>query len=257
MRRFFCLPGGLTGASDYGRQAATRFAQYFATLGYTVVSGLAYGIDIVAHRAVLEAGGRTLGVLAHGLDKLYPAAHRRTASQMQEQGALISEYMTGTEPDAAHFPERNRIISGLCEAIIVIEAAEKGGALITARLGFDQSRNVYALPGRVGDTYSAGCNRLIRDQIARLVTDPEEVLEDLNLAARPQGRPGTPRFRPIQADLSAEEQQVLHLLEQGESGLDRLSYQAHIQPNRLVSLLLTLEFKGYVAQKPGRIFSRI
>lgn len=245
--------------SDYGRMQAARFARYYAERGFCVVSGLAYGVDIAAHKAVLEAGGTTLAVLAHGLDRIYPGHHAQQAKAMCEKGALVSEYMTGTEPDATNFPARNRILSGLCQAVVVIEAAVKGGALITGRIGFDQNRNIYALPGRLHDPYSEGCNLLIRDQIAKLVTDPEEVLIDLNLSPDTASVGSIPRKTPLKAitdDLTAEEQLLLNLLEKQEAGLDELSYRSGMQPNRLVSLLLTLEFRGYVSQKPGRVFCR-
>ena len=172
---------GTRRATDYGRDQAERFAQVLATQGINVVSGLAYGIDIAAHRATLKAGGVTTAVLAHGLDSIYPPRHSSKARQIFQEGALLTEYLTGTKPDAPHFPSRNRIISGICRAVLVVEAAEKGGALITARTAFEQNREVYALPGRLGDEFSSGCNALIRDQVAKLVTSPQEILEDLDI----------------------------------------------------------------------------
>ncbi|MBX3101453.1 MAG: DNA-processing protein DprA [Bacteroidetes bacterium] len=251
---------GTRNVTDYGRTQAARFAAHFAACGLNVVSGLAYGVDIAAHKAVTEAGGITTGVLAHGLDRIYPAAHRSAAERMLARGALVTEYLTGTQPDASHFPARNRILSGLCQGVVVIEAAEKGGALITARTGFEQNRSIYALPGRVGDLYSAGCNRLVSENIARLVTSPEEVLADLGLGDLPaQAKTKGPatRFKPVAEHLSAEEQQVLNLLETGDMALESLVLKTRIPAHKLVTLLLTLEFRGYVAQKPGQVFKRL
>jgi DNA processing protein len=252
---------GTRKVTDYGRVQAARFATAFAEQGIQVVSGLAYGVDIAAHKAVLEAGGSTVGVLAHGLDMIYPAAHKGPAERMLERGGLVTEYLTGTRPDATNFPERNRILSGISMGVVVIEAAEKGGALITARVGFEQNRSIYALPGRVDDPRSAGCNRIISENIARLVTSPEEVLEDLGLlddtAPKRAKAVEAPRFKPVQELLSAEEQLVLNLLETGDMPLEALAFKSKLAAGRLISLLLTLEFRGYVAQKPGQVFKRL
>ncbi|RMG73962.1 MAG: DNA-protecting protein DprA [Bacteroidetes bacterium] len=250
---------GTRKATDYGTEQAQRFADFFAQRGINVVSGLAYGIDIAAHRAALDAGGRTTAVLAHGLDTIYPGRHARRARQMLEQGGLLTEYLTGTKPDAPHFPARNRIISGICKAVIVIEAAEKGGALITARQAFDQSRQVYALPGRIGDPYSAGCNALIRQDIARLVNSPEEVLDDLDIQWQQHDDQSEQLELALQAPsqpLSAEEAQVLNCLAQGEVIIDHIALKTGIPMHRLNSLLLSMEFKALLRQMPGKKYRR-
>ena len=141
---------GTRKSTDYGRELTEIFSSFFAQKGINVVSGLAYGIDITAHKIVLKEKGITTAVLAHGLDRIYPGKHYYKAQEMLEKGGILTEYLTGTDPDAPHFPARNRIVSGISKAVIVIEAAEKGGALITAKLAFDQNREVYAIPGRVG-----------------------------------------------------------------------------------------------------------
>jgi len=248
---------GTRKATSYGKEWAERFAEAFTAAGVNVVSGLAYGIDITAHNAVLNQGGITTAVVAHGLDHIYPVKHKMTAERMLEQGAWLSEHLTGTKPMAQFFPARNRILSGMSLAVVTIEAAAKGGALITARLGFEQNREVYALPGPVDALYSVGCNRLIRDNVAKLVTDPQEVLQDLDLA--PKDGVSThvgQQYRPITDPLSGPEQKLLNLLSKQPQLLDKLVEQTGMPVATLMNLLLTLEFKGYVEQQPGRAFIR-
>jgi DNA processing protein len=251
---------GTRRATDYGREWAERFASCFAERGLNVVSGLAYGIDITAHRAVLRSGGITTAVLAHGLDTIYPGAHSRKAHEIQQRGGLLTEYLTGTLPDAPHFPARNRIISGLCKAVVVIEAASSGGALITAKAAFEQNREVYALPGRAGDRFSEGCNHLIRDQVAKLVTSPEEVLADLDIQWQ-QHHDQTEQLAlaltPPQMPISAEESKVLNFLSQRKNALvDDIALHTGIPMQQLNSLLLGMEFKDLLRQMPGKRFQR-
>jgi DNA processing protein len=162
-------------------EATTRFfSEAFASSGFNVVSGLAFGIDAIAHTSALHANGLTTAVLGHGLGQIYPRQHRSLAKEiLDHRGSLITEYCSDIGPDAFNFPSRNRLISGLSHATLVIEAQEKGGALITAKMAFDQNRFVYAIPGGINQTSSVGCNHLIRDQIAKLVLHPEEIVEDL------------------------------------------------------------------------------
>ncbi|MCB0837356.1 MAG: DNA-processing protein DprA [Bacteroidetes bacterium] len=250
---------GTRRATDYGRALTEQFATCFAEKGMNVVSGLAYGIDITAHRAVLKAGGITTAVLAHGLDRIYPGNHYRKAMEMLEKGGILTEYLTGTDPDAPHFPARNRIVSGISRAVIVIEAAEKGGALITAKLAFDQNREVYAIPGRIGDTFSQGCNHLIRDNIAKLVSSPEEVLADLDI----QWQEHTDRTQQLELalaapeiPLNAEEAKVMNLLNQGEALVDQITVKTGIPVHRLNALLLSMEFKNLLRQLPGKKYQK-
>ncbi|MDX2249888.1 MAG: DNA-processing protein DprA [Bacteroidia bacterium] len=250
---------GTRRATDYGRIRTEEFAAFFAQRGINVVSGLAYGIDIVAHRTVLHTGGITTGVLGHGLDKIYPISHGVKAREMLERGGLLTEYLTGTDPDAAHFPARNRIVSGICKAIIVIEAAEKGGALITAQNAFEQNREVYALPGRVGDRFSEGCNRLIRDQVAKLVSRPEEILEDLDVQWKQHGEQSEQlelALSPPEIPLTAEESKVLNFLAKGDALVDQITFHTGIPMNRLNALLLSMEFKDLLRQMPGKKFAK-
>ena len=167
--------------SEYGRQVACRLGEYFSEVGFCVVSGLAYGIDMCVHESVLKSGGSTLAVLGHGVDQIYPKAHSRAADKMLELGGWITEFIPGTKPEARNFPARNRIISGISRALIVVEAKSRGGALITARQAFEQDRNVYAVPGPLGAVTSEGCNLLIRDQVAKLLYSGEDVILDMDV----------------------------------------------------------------------------
>lgn len=249
---------GTRKATDYGREWTEKFAEAFARQGINIVSGLAYGIDICAHRSVLKAEGKTTAVLAHGLDTIYPGKHTRRAREMQDRGALLTEYLTGTKPDAPHFPARNRIISGICKAVIVMEAANRGGALITARAAFDQNREVYALPGRIGDPFSEGCNALIRDQVAKLVTSPEEVLADLEIQWQShddQQEQLALSLAPPEIPLSADESKILNYLTQhSDAQVDDISLKTGIPMHQLNSLLLGMEFKDLIRQKAGKRF---
>jgi DNA processing protein len=252
---------GTRRATAYGREMAARFAAVFAEKGLNVVSGLAYGIDIAAHKAVLLKEGITTAVLAHGLDMVYPPNHRAKAEEMTCKGGLLTEYLTGSEPDAMHFPARNRIIAGICQAVVVIEAGRTGGALITAKFAQEQNREVYALPGRLKDPCSQGCNQLIRDHGAKLVMNPQEVLDDLELVWQPdldrnQSQQLALALEPPSIPLSDEEAKVLNYLQKGLAHFDEISLHTGIPVQRLHSLLLSMEFKELLLQMPGKRFSR-
>jgi DNA processing protein len=241
--------------SLYGKEMAARFAAFFAEKGINIVSGLAYGIDMAAHRAVLDVNGITTAVLGHGLDRIYPYRHKTKAGEILDRGAWISEFISGTPPDAVNFPARNRIISGLSRAVIVVEAASKGGALITARFAFGQNREVYAVPGRLDHETSDGCNRLIRDDIARLVTHPQEVLDDLEIqweAGKTQYEKAAPQIPEV--PLTAPETRIIRILSEGEALIDRIIQQSGLPVREVNALLISLEFKGLVQQLPGKKF---
>ncbi|WP_077922802.1 DNA-processing protein DprA [Spirosoma sp. 209] len=250
---------GLVGtrqATDYGRRITTDIIDALAPYHVTVISGLAYGIDIAAHRASLTNGLPTIGVMASGLDVVYPSVHRRTAQEMLSQGGLLTESIPGTKPDAHLFPARNRIIAGLSDAIVVVEAAAKGGALITAEYANNYHRDVFAVPGQLNQTFSAGCNKLIRENKAQIYTSPADLIEALNwdqpVGQHPRGN--TAPVLPV--DVTDEESQVLALLRQStDLHIDELSWQSQIPMGRLASLLLNLEFRGFVRSLPGKKYS--
>lgn len=239
--------------TDYGRVQARHFAHYYAEMGFNVVSGLAYGIDIEVHKEVLAAGGITTAVVAHGLDRVYPAQHAKYAEQIVANGgAVVTEFFHGTAPDAVNFPSRNRIICGLSKGTIVVEAAETGGAMLTARIAFDQDREVFAIPGPLTSTQSEGCHRLIRENTAHLLSKPEDVIKDLNMEVTVTAQP-TVKQLPL---MSAEELDIYHHLNTDGVLLDDLAEKTGVKMSQLMSTLLAMEFKGAVRQLPGRKFVR-
>ena len=250
---------GTRNATDYGRQLCNDFIRDLKTLcpEVLIVSGLAYGIDIAAHRAALEHQLPTVGVLAHGLDRIYPAVHRKTAIEMLEQGGLLTEYMTGTNPDRQNFVQRNRIVAGMADATIVVESAGKGGALITAGLATDYHRDCFAFPGRVGDPFSLGCNALVRDNKAALILSAEDFVKamswDLSLTHKqaPQAIQ-----RQLFLDLSPEEEALVTALRPHRDGLqiNLLVVEADIPINRASALLFELEMKGVVKALAGGVY---
>ncbi|SHK09547.1 DNA-processing protein DprA [Rhodothermus profundi] len=238
--------------TDYGLRTARQFAAALAREGVTVISGLAYGIDAAAHRGALEAGGRTLAVLGSGVDRIYPARHERLARAILNQGALFSEFPLGAAPDAPNFPRRNRLISGLARAVLIVEAYETGGALITARLALEQNREVLAIPGVLHNPASAGTNRLIRDSLARLVCTPDDVLEAIGFGASPVAQPP-----PSPPSLNGLERQLYDALEPEPLHIDVLCERTGLDPSTALVYLLQLEFKGLVRQLAGKQFYRL
>ncbi len=233
---------GTRRASAYGREVAHQLATELARAGVTVVSGLALGVDTVAHRAALEAGGRTVAVLGSGLDHIYPPDNRRLAAQMSEHGAVISEYPLGTRPEAGNFPPRNRVISGLSKGVVIVEAGARSGALITARFAAEQGRDVFAVPGSILHPGSAGCNELIQQGAIPLlaVGDVLEHLSFTRLAEQQsvrQSMPADPLESQLLASLSGEPQHV-----------DDLVRRVAMPPPQVTSLLVMLELKGLVRQ---------
>jgi DNA processing protein len=247
---------GTRQATDYGRRVTEDLIASLASHKVLIVSGLAYGIDITAHRAALRAGLPTVGVMASGLDIIYPAVHRHDAQQITEQGGLLTESPLGTKPDGPRFPARNRIIAGLSDAVVVVEAAEKGGALITARLANDYDREVFAVPGSLHQKYARGCHRLIKEHQARQLTDSEDIVKilnwDLPISEADQAR-RHPRQEALM-ELSDEERVIVGMLAEQPSGMvtDDISRQSRITVSQLASVLLGLEFKQIVRALPGR-----
>lgn len=244
---------GTRHATDYGRTLCTRFVTELKALcpDVLVVSGLAYGIDICAHRAALDCGLDTVGVLAHGLDRLYPPAHRPDAVRMLAQGGLLTEFPSGTNPDRPNFVRRNRIVAGLSDATIVVESAAKGGSLITAEIAAEYGRECFAFPGPVGAPYSEGCNKLIRANGAMLLQSAEELVQAMGWDQR-QASP-----RPVQRsffpELDADEQCIVDRLRQSPTGIhiNTLTVQTGIPVHKLSATLFSLEMKGVVKLLAG------
>ena len=255
---------GTRQATDYGRRATEKLVQELSAYTPLIISGMAYGIDIWAHRAAVEAGLPTVGVLAGGLDRLYPAEHRRTADRViAEGGALLTEYPFGVDVARMQFPARNRIIAGLSEATIVVEAGAKGGALITADLANDYDRAVLAVPGSVFEPWSVGCNQYIRDARAAPCLSAADVVVALNwdgalAAASVRASPGRLPIPDIDPDtFSSDEAAVLRALLAAPDyadHIDGLSWRTTLPPSTVSGALLTLELAGFVGALPGKIF---
>jgi DNA processing protein len=241
-------------ATTYGRLAAEQYATEFVRAGITVVSGLARGIDQYAHAAAMEAGGRTIAVIASGIDEIQPGYSARFALRVAEQGAVVSEYPFGVKAVPAYFPQRNRIISGLSSGTVVVESDQKGGALITASFAMDQNRDVFALPGPITSPKSRGTNLLIRSDRARLTQSPEDVLDALGyhvpVPLAINGNEAPP-------GLTAFEQRIYEVLTAEPTHIDLLSEATGLAASDILVNLLSLEFKGLVRQMAGKMFLRL
>ncbi|MBK7475937.1 MAG: DNA-protecting protein DprA [Haliscomenobacter sp.] len=221
----------------------------------TIISGMAYGIDICAHRAALRMGFPTIGILAHGLEHLYPAAHKATADRMLEGGALLTEYPFSTMPEKEHFPLRNRIVAALCDALVVVETGVEGGSMITVQFANDYNKDVFAAPGRARDPHAAGCNLLIKTHRAGLLESAQDLIDALNWEQPHQKKVIQ---QQLFVELSAEEKKLVDLLRQKEeAGMDLLSVQTAMAPSQLAAMLLDLELKGVVKSLPGKRFALI
>ncbi|NJN42610.1 MAG: DNA-protecting protein DprA [Flammeovirgaceae bacterium] len=242
---------GTRQATSYGKKMVEQIIDELIPHQPLIVSGLAYGIDIHSHKAALKNGLATLGVLGSGIDIIYPSAHRDTAMKMVNQGGLLTENIYGTKPDAHNFPSRNRIIAGLCDAVIVVEAAEKGGALITAEIANSYSRDVFAVPGNLKQTYSEGCNKLIKINKASLYTSVKDLEYLLNWSTDKAD------VKSKSLDMSAlkdEEKLIVKFLsdKQVPAQIDELNRQTNLPASILASLLLELEFKNLIESLPGK-----
>ncbi|MGF1537853.1 MAG: DNA-processing protein DprA [Elainellaceae cyanobacterium] len=241
--------------TEYGRRWTSRISRQLAQAGVTVVSGLAEGIDAIAHRSCLEAGGRTLAVMGTGVDVIYPWSNRALAHRVLEHGLLLSEHPAGTQPDRAHFPRRNRIIAGLSRAVLILEAPQKSGALITARMANDYARDVYALPGPVDSAESRGCLELI-NQGASLILDEASLLEALGaIPTMPSPEPEAPRPN-LPPDLPPDLAQVLDAIEADPKLLDQIAQHTNLGTGTILSALVQLEMMDLVRQLPGMRYQR-
>lgn len=243
---------GTRKSTSYGNDFCNNFLEELASIypDILVVSGLAYGIDIHAHKAALKYQLPTVGVLAHGLDRIYPASHRRVAVEMLDNGGLLTEFASETEPDKFNFVRRNRIVAGMTDATIVVQSDTKGGSLITADLANSYNRDVFALPGRVTDKESSGCNKLIEDNKAILLQSAESFIKQMQWDVNK--KLNIPKQQQLFLDLSPNEQAVYDLLAASESlHINSIANQVSIHVSELLSLLLTMEMKGIVKTVPG------
>jgi DNA processing protein len=234
-------------ASEYGKAITHKIVQELAQYDVVVISGLAYGIDITAHKACLQTGVPTIGVMGSGIDIIYPFQHQKTALEMLEKGGLLTENTFGVKPDAPRFPERNRIIAGLCDALIVIETAQKGGTLITAEIAYSYNKEIYAVPGNLGLKSSEGSNKLIVQQKAQLFMSVNQIVKDLHWDQETQ-----PKTHVLPPDLTEDELKIITLLyKEKEVQIDELAWKTQINISKLSSLLLMMEFSGLLKTLPG------
>ncbi len=236
---------GTRKVTPYGRQVTEEIASYLAANGITVISGLARGVDAIAHQAALKAGGRTMAVLGSGVDKIYPPEHRGLAEQMMARGAIVSDYAVGTPPDASNFPPRNRIISGLSLAVVVVEAAETSGALITAEFAAEQGREIFAVPGSIFAPQSKGTNRLIQKGAQSLLT-PADLMQALDLT-----RMGEHKSARKVLPSDETEALVLNTLGSEPMHVDEIRNQANLPIEKISAALAMMELKGMVRQVGG------
>lgn len=236
--------------TEHGKAVCEELVAGLAPYGVLVVSGLAYGIDVTAHRKACAVGAPTVGVLGHGLGSIYPSQHRSIAMKMIENGGLLSEYGHKIPPDREHFPMRNRIIAGMCDALIVVETAASGGSMITANMANRLSCEVFAVPGRPGDPKSAGCNYLIRTQQAHLIETAEDIATLMRWDDEPQRKAVQTQ---LLLDLDPVERQLMDLVrEKPGIAIDELALSCQLPPGELASRILSLEFRGVLRTLPGK-----
>jgi len=247
---------GTRKATDYGRSRCKELLDGLKEKEILLVSGLAYGIDACAHHQAVDLDIPTVGVLGHGLDRLYPAQHKKLAENMLAQGGgLLTEFLSKTIPDRENFPRRNRIVAGMSDAVVVIESDLKGGALITAELANSYNRDVFALPGRIGDRYSRGCNFFIKTNKAALIQSSDDISYIMGWDDR---RRKEKRQTELFIELSEEEKYILSMIQAtGSMGIDQLVIQSGINPSKVASALLNMEFSGLILSLPGKQYKSV
>jgi DNA processing protein len=245
---------GTRNISRYGKKVCEALISDLASHDVLVVSGLAYGVDICAHRACVDLDVPTIGVLAHGLDRVYPSMHRSTADAMLANGGLLTDFPQGTNPDKENFPKRNRIVAGMADATVVIESGIKGGSLITADIANSYNRDVFAFPGRVDDQWSEGCNKLIKANKAALVESAEDILFLMGWLELKK-KEKKPVQKEILLNLSPDEEALINVLKEKDTAhIDDLCYSAGFSMSKVSALLLSLEFSGVVRSMPGKMY---
>jgi DNA processing protein len=243
--------------SKYGMDQAYKWAKALAEAGLCINSGLAYGVDTIAHKSTIESGGKTVAVLGSGIDVIYPSKNKYIAERIIETGgAVITEYQPGTAPDAVNFPGRNRIVSGMSHGVLVIESGVKGGSMITARYALDQNREVFAIPHPLNNAKGEGCNYLIKTGQGKLVQNPEDIFEEILIntegVVRQAGTAASKKWESM--ELSRQGKGICMMLEEADLHIDQLSEQTGKPTFQLLPLLLELEMLGAVRQKPGKYF---
>lgn len=246
---------GTRNITNYGKEVLETLIADLLLYNPVIVSGLAYGVDIFAHQLAIKNKLQTIAILAHGLDRIYPSVHQKAAIQMQENGGLMTEFWSGTNPDKENFVKRNRIIAGLSEATIVIESASKGGSLITAGIANSYNRDVFAVPGKLSDKYSAGCNNLIKTNQAALFSGVSDLTYLLNWEIETATKPVQ---KQLFVQLDSDEATIFEFLNiNGKQQLDQIALQCQMPVYKTVTVLFNLELKGMVKPLPGKLYQAI
>lgn len=243
---------GTRKATEYGKDICHKIVEGLAHLNVIIVSGLAFGIDVQAHKAALQCGLNTIGVLGHGLDMMYPSMHLNISQKMMKQGGLLTDYRSGSKFMPENFPKRNRIVAGMVDAIMVIEAAKRGGALITAEIANSYNRDVFAVPGRVGDIYSEGCINLIKTNKAMIVGSAQDIIYNMGWQEM-----GNKKAANVQKELfmefTIEEQKIVDMLNgEGSISVDMICINSGLPVSKTAAVLLNLELKGIIKSLPGK-----
>ncbi|MBL0144827.1 MAG: DNA-protecting protein DprA [Chitinophagaceae bacterium] len=239
--------------TDYGKKVTEQLIDGLKEQNVLVISGLAFGIDTIAHKASLKSNLQTVGVLAHGLDRMYPHQNKALAKQMVEQGGLLTDFMSNTLPDKQNFPKRNRIVAGMCDALVVIESGKKGGSLITAELANGYNKDVFAFPGKTTDKNSEGCNYIIKQNKASLITCADDLIEIMNWASKEKKQPK--KQRELFIELTADEKIITDILQQKDGvQIDELYFKSGLSSSAVASALLMLEMQNVVISLPGKVY---
>ncbi|MBS1752386.1 MAG: DNA-protecting protein DprA [Bacteroidetes bacterium] len=242
---------GTRSHTGYGKEITNQIIRELASSKVLIVSGLAYGIDAIAHKASLDNGMQTIGVIAHGLDRIYPTAHTALARSMTQSGGLLTDLRSGTAPDKQNFPRRNRIVAGIADAVLVIETDIKGGSMITAELANNYNKDVFAVPGKVTDAKSAGCNYLIRNNKAALATSGKDILEFMNWSNTAISK--TIHQKKLFVDLSPEEKMITEILGENTSvHIDEINLRCGLSSSSIAAAMLHLELEGIITTLPGK-----
>lgn len=240
--------------SEYGKEKTKELVSDLKGSGILVVSGLAYGVDVCAHKTALDAGLDTVGVLAHGLDRIYPQIHDKIAKRMIRQGGLLTDFLSGTNPDAVNFPKRNRIVAGLCDALVVVESKRQGGSLITATIANSYNKDVFAFPGRAGEALAEGCNGLIKQNKATLIENAADLMYAMQWEEKKESKRKNAQI-PLLLNLSEDEKKLLNAFSmKKEMHIDEICYASGLTISKVAALLLQMEFSNLIKSKPGKMY---
>jgi DNA processing protein len=240
--------------SDYGKTITKNLIEDLAGSGVLILSGLAYGVDVLAHKCALENDLQTVGVIGHGLDRIYPQSHDKIAKRMVNQGGLLTDFMSGTNPDAVNFPKRNRIVAGLCDALVVVESKRTGGSLITATIANSYNKDVFAFPGEANHSLAEGCNGLIKRNRAALIENAEDLLYAMQWQETNKPKNANKQI-PLLLNLTEEEKIIIQLFSEKKSiHVDEICSATQLPVSKVSAHLLQLEFSNLIKSKPGKLY---